>query len=60
LREIPRPVSNKDTYTDDIAFGFELEMEKLVGWKGAKSIVSGLDLNGSSFSLVDVGNQLTV
>jgi len=48
------------TYTDNIYFGAEFDLEKLVGWGGGKLIVSGLDRNGSSLSQHYLGNQFTV
>lgn len=48
------------TYTDNIYFGVQLDMEKLVGWKGALITVSGLDRNGTSLSQQNIGNQFTV
>jgi porin len=48
------------TYTDNIGFGVRLDLEKLVGWRGAKLTVSGLDRNGRSLSQDYLGNQFTV
>jgi len=48
------------TYTDNIGFGVRLDLEKLIGWGGAKLTVSGLDRNGLSLSQDYIGNQFTV
>lgn len=48
------------TYTDNIGFGVQLDLEKLVGWQGATITVSGLDRNGTSLSQDYIGNQFTV
>lgn len=48
------------TYADNLAFGVELDLEKLVGWQGATFTVSGLNRNGSSTSQKYIGNQFTV
>lgn len=48
------------TYTDNIGFGIELDLEKLIGWNGATITVSGLDRNGTSLSQDYIGNQFTV
>lgn len=48
------------TYTDNIGFGVRFDLEKLVGWHGAKFTVSGLDRNGTSLSSEYIGNQFTV
>ena len=48
------------TYTDNIYFGAQLDLEKLVGWRGALLTVSGLDRNGTSLSQQNIGNQFTV
>lgn len=48
------------TYTDNIAFGVMLDLEKLVGWRGASFTVAATDRNGSSLSQDYIGNQFTV
>lgn len=48
------------TYTDNTYFGLELELEKLIGWQGAKFTISGLNRAGSSLSEKNIGNQFTV
>ena len=48
------------TYTDNVGFGVEFQLEKLVGWKGAVLVVSGLNRSGRSLSQRDIGNQFTV
>jgi porin len=48
------------TYTDNIYFGVELMMDRLVGWEGASIFVSALDRNGTSLSQKYIGNQFTV
>jgi Carbohydrate-selective porin len=48
------------TYTDNVGFGTELDLEKLVGWKGAALTVSGLNRSGQSLSEIAIGNQFTV
>jgi porin len=48
------------TYTDNIGFGVQLDLEKLIGWQGASITVSGLDRNGTSLSQDYIGNQFTV
>ncbi len=48
------------TYTDNIYFGLQLDMEKMIGWQGLNITVSGLNRNGSSLSEKNVGNQFTV
>ena len=48
------------TYTDNTGFGLELDFEKLMGWKGAKLFVSGLNRAGSNLSAQSIGNQFTV
>lgn len=57
------PVGGKSagfTYTDNIYFGVQLDMDKLIGWKGLVLNISGLDRNGSSLSEKNIGNQFTV
>jgi len=57
------PVGGKSagfTYTDNIGFGVELNMGKLIGWQGASITISGLNRSGSSLSQDNVGNQFTV
>lgn len=48
------------TYCDNIAFGLELDLEKIIGWKGGHLTVSGLNRDGSSLSEKNIGNQFTV
>ena len=57
------PVGGKSagfTYCDNITFGLDLDLEKLIGWKGGSAFVSGLNRNGSSLSEKNIGNQFTV
>ena len=48
------------TYCDNIAFGLELDLEKIIGWKGSHLTVSGLNRDGSNLSEKNIGNQFTV
>ena len=48
------------TYCDNIAFGLELDLEKIIGWKGGHLTVSGLNRDGSNLSEKNIGNQFTV
>ncbi|MFM7373752.1 MAG: carbohydrate porin, partial [Chthoniobacterales bacterium] len=48
------------TYTDNIAFGLKLDLEKLVGWRGATFTIAATDRNGASLSQEYIGNQFTV
>ncbi len=48
------------TYTDNVGFGVEFQLEKLIGWKGAVFTVSGLNRAGSNLSQEFIGNQFTV
>jgi porin len=48
------------TYTDNIAFGLKLDLEKLVGWRGASFTIAATDRNGDSLSQDFIGNQFTV
>lgn len=48
------------TYTDNIAFGVKLDLEKLVGWRGATFTIAATDRNGDSLSQDFIGNQFTV
>lgn len=48
------------TYTDNIAFGVKLDLEKIVGWKGATFTAAATDRNGDSLSQDYIGNQFTV
>lgn len=48
------------TYTDNIAFGAKLDLEKLVGWQGATFTIAATDRNGTSLSQNCIGNQFTV
>jgi carbohydrate-selective porin OprB len=57
------PVGGKSagfTYCDNLAFGLDLDLANLIGWKGASFTVSGLNRNGSSLSEKNIGNQFTV
>jgi porin len=57
------PVGGKSqsvTYTDNTLFGVNLDFEKLIGWKGLKLTISGLNRSGSSLSEQNIGNQFTV
>ncbi len=57
------PVGGMDqgfTYTDNIAFGLKLDLEKLVGWRGATFTIAATDRNGNSLSQDFIGNQFTV
>lgn len=57
------PVGGKSagfTYCDNITFGLDLDLEKLIGWKGGDVTVSGLNRNGSNLSEKNIGNQFTV
>lgn len=48
------------TYADNLLFGVELDMDKLIGWDGLSIVVSGLNRNGTSLSQDYIGNQFTV
>ncbi|MEX1110913.1 MAG: carbohydrate porin [Chthoniobacterales bacterium] len=48
------------TYTDNIAFGVRLDLEKLVGWRGTSFTIAATDRNGDSLSQDFIGNQFTV
>ena len=48
------------TYTDNIAFGVKLDLEKTIGWNGATLTVAATDRNGVSLSQNYIGNQFTV
>jgi porin len=48
------------TYCDNIGFGVEFDLEKLIGWKGGTLTVSGLNRDGQSLSEIALGNQFTV
>ena len=48
------------TYTDNIAFGTKLDLEKLIGWRGAVFTIAATDRNGTSLSQDYIGNQFTV
>jgi porin len=54
------PVGGKSvgfTYCDNLAFGLDLDLEKLIGWQGAQFTVSGLNRNGSSLSQKHIGTS---
>jgi porin len=48
------------TYTDNIAFGTKLDLEKLIGWRGGTLTMAATDRNGNSLSRDYIGNQFTV
>jgi porin len=48
------------TYTDNIAFGVRLDLEKSLGWRGASFTLAATDRNGDSLSQNFIGNQFTV
>ena len=48
------------TYTDNIAFGTKLDLEKLIGWRGGTLTIAATDRNGNSLSRDYIGNQFTV
>ena len=48
------------TYTDNIAFGAKLDLEKIIGWRGATFTIAATDRNGNSLSQDYIGNQFTV
>ena len=48
------------TYTDNIAFGVKLDLEKIAGWQGASFTIAATDRNGRSLSQEYIGNQFTV
>jgi len=48
------------TYTDNVGFGMEIDLEKFIGWNGASLVVSGLNRAGQSLSQIAIGNQFTV
>ncbi len=48
------------TYTDNIAFGVKLDLEKIIEWRGATFTIAATDRNGDSLSQDFVGNQFTV
>ncbi len=48
------------TYCDNITFGLDLDLEKVIGWKGGRLTVSGLNRDGSNLSQENIGNQFTV
>jgi len=57
------PVGGKQqsvTYCDNVGFGVELDLEKLVGWTGGTLTLSGLNRSGQSLSEIALGNQFTV
>lgn len=57
------PVGGKSagfTYCDNIGFGLDLDLGKLIGWKGGSLTVSGLNRDGSNLSEKNIGNQFTV
>ena len=45
------------TYTDNIAFGVKLDLEKTIGWNGATLTVAATDRNGVSLSQNYIGNS---
>jgi porin len=57
------PVGGKSagfTYCDNFTFGLDLDLEKLISWKGGTVTVSGLNRDGSNLSEKNIGNQFTV
>ncbi|MEI6032667.1 MAG: carbohydrate porin [Verrucomicrobiae bacterium] len=48
-------LSQEVAYTHEILFGATLDMEKLVGWKGASFKISGADATGTNLSTA-IGN----
>jgi carbohydrate-selective porin OprB len=57
------PVGGKSagfTYCDNFTFGLDLDLEKLISWKGGIITVSGLNRDGSNLSEKNIGNQFTV
>jgi porin len=57
------PVGGKSagfTYCDNISFGLDLDLGKLIGWQGGSLTVSGLNRDGSNLSEKNIGNQFTV
>ncbi len=48
------------TYCDNFNFGLILDMQKIIGWQGAKITVSGLNRDGTNLSARNIGNQFTV
>jgi porin len=48
------------TYTDNIAFGVKLDLEKAVGWDGGIFTIAATQRDGDSLSMDFVGNQFTV
>ncbi len=57
------PVGGKSagfTYTDNVSFGVQFNLEELIGWKGLTIDISGLNRAGSSLSQDNIGNQFTV
>lgn len=48
------------TYTDNMAFGVKLDLEKIIGWRGATFTIAATDRNGDNLSQNFVGNQFTV
>ncbi len=48
------------TYVDDYYFGVNLYMEKLVGWRGAKITISGVNRDGTGLTDNFVGSRYDV
>lgn len=48
------------TYCDNVGFGVQLNLEKLINWKGGTLTLSGLNRAGQSLSQIALGNQFTV
>ena len=43
-------------YADNFDFGLRFDMQKLVGWDGAKIVVSGINRDGQNLTADHVGN----
>lgn len=43
-------------YADNLDYGMRFDMQKLVGWNGAKIVISGIDRNGQNLSATHIGN----
>lgn len=48
------------TYCDEIDFGLQLDLEKLIGWKNATITVTAANQAGSDLSGKYIGNEFTV
>lgn len=47
-------------YADCIDLRLDLDLERLIGWRGAHFVISCLDRNGANLSQQHIGNQFTV